>query len=451
MSVFSSDHSRPVKVGNQIKIDLGKRLSTRVLRIYDKNGEKGYDRTKRYLFNVATRLGKKYNLEPEGFWFDEDTKKFTLHMKKAEEVPERPEEEVKVEKPIRIREPIKIEKTEPEIEVEVEEEGKEDIKTRILTKKIEEEKVAKKFKENMEKVGQGVIDTDKLRKTDKTDVPFAGPEPVKEKPKIPTPEGLDKKEKPEIEKKPEKPGKPTKPGIAPEKKKIEERIEDLTPEEGLGLIKSIVEKIEKELPKKESAKLNLASRVYKTPEALLRLAFKALDTLEPKTANKILKIARIRSKFRKDAKFNPITRTDFDVKPSGDVTEAFEDTPDGKKKEEPVTHAHEPEKGDKIPAPKNLEQAIPKGKPEFAYTEKAPDGTKASKERKEKVDNLISLIQEKGLIDQEDVAIELGALKKMSDRQLDYLEQQVNSISENNGTMFVHKGQIIDLKKAITD
>jgi len=419
MGIFSSDHSRPLKIGNTIKIDLGKRLSSRVLRIYEKNEDGGYDKAKDYLFTVGTRLGKKYNLIPQGFWFDEDDKKFTLNMKKARKIVDQPEKEKRERKV-----------------------GSEKDVRRVVSRK--ERKIAREFRKDMEKVGQGVIDKDKLRKTDKTDVPFAGPESVKEKPTIPTPEALDKKKvekpKPEEEKKPEK--KPEKkiekkPDIGPEKGKIEERIKDLTPEEGLDLIKDIVEKIEKELPKKESAKLNLASRVYKSPEALLRLAFKTLDTLDPKIGNRILKIARIRSKFKKRAKFSPITRTDFDVKPSGVTTQAFEDTSEGKKKEQDLTQAHETAKGDAL-----------KTKPEFAHTEKAPDGTKASKE---KISDLVELMQEKGLIDYEDVAQERSALKKMSDRQLDFLTRQVNSIGETNGTMFIYNGKLIDLGKAIVD
>lgn len=47
MGVFSSDHSKPVSIDNKIKIDLGERLSSRVLRIYDKDGDEGYNKAKR--------------------------------------------------------------------------------------------------------------------------------------------------------------------------------------------------------------------------------------------------------------------------------------------------------------------------------------------------------------------------------------------------------------------
>lgn len=426
MRIFSSDHSRPKRVDNKIKIGLGIKTSAKILETYEKNNY-DYNKLREYLFVLGTKIGKKYHLEPEGFWFDEDKMRFNLNMKRSVSSVEEEEEKVP-----------------------------EDKKTRVPFYRKERESTSQRLIRSMKKDAQG-FDEDKMRKTDKIDVEFPAPGGLKEKPKIPGSEIIDKKKdvgKPE-KKKPEE--KKKEPGIETEKKKIEKEIEEeLTPKEGLDLIKTIIEKIEKEITKKESVRMKLASRKYRTRTSLLKFAFNALDNLEPENAKRIMRLARFkiriakkqksskeaplqrksdRKVLRKRAKFSPITRTDFDVKPSGETIEAFEKTDEGKRKPTEITVAQE-----KVTKQKVTDE------PTYAQTEKAPDGTTTAS----KVQALIETMQEKDLIGYEDIAGERKFLTKMSARKLDYLEKQLENVVPD-GTSFVKNGLVINLGKAISD
>jgi len=387
--------NKPMRRKGKIIIDLDKKNGSKVLNLFRKEGgeKNAFKKAKDYLYNLGKKLGEKYNLEPAGFWFDQDNDKFTLDMKK-----------VSLDK-VDMDFPTPEEGESPKIPTPEAVDDKKKTKKPTPKEKVDKEKTNLKDDLKKKLTPQEALDAiqDIISKVKKVSEPKA-----------------------------------TRLGMACKRASTTVRklaaifnvLDELDPDQAYKILRGC--RVKAMIKHYNGSDMKVKEEASK----------KFVENIESTNAEETEKNTEVKEEggseqevegsTKKKAEYNPVIDTDIKAKPpyGGEVVKAQE----GKdNKQEPLVKAEE-----------NAKKPALSKTPEMALTEKTPDGTK--KGTKEIVSDLIEEMEAKALVQPEDIFVERKTLASMTIRQLNMLKKQINEYEDNDGNAcMVRNGQFLNV------